>query len=266
MADNYALELNEGELARYRLMAEIARKSEAELWAAAGIGTGARIADIGCGPGAVTAVLGEIVGPSGSVFGVDGDPGTVEVARDNLRIAGLANCEVSVGSADNSGLPASDFDVVMIRHVLAHNGGREQSIVEHGTSLARPGGFVYVVDVDLTMGRLYPSDPDSEDMLDRYLQFLRSRGNNPQIGLALQSLQREAGLEPISFTGQLNIVPMLPRMGGPAWAARDAMLASGAASHADVERWGAALAKADRLPSPRLFFASMMIAIGRKAA
>ena len=45
----YALELDEREVERYRLMAEQARADEADLWALAGIGPGARVADVGGG-------------------------------------------------------------------------------------------------------------------------------------------------------------------------------------------------------------------------
>jgi hypothetical protein len=41
----YALELDEREVARYRMMADQARAAEADLWELAGIGPGARVAD-----------------------------------------------------------------------------------------------------------------------------------------------------------------------------------------------------------------------------
>src|SRR6476661_870840 len=51
-AHTYALLLSDAERARYRLMAERASSEEAQLWQQAGIRPGARVADIGCGPGA----------------------------------------------------------------------------------------------------------------------------------------------------------------------------------------------------------------------
>jgi hypothetical protein len=54
-----------------------------------------------------------------------------------------------VGRADDTGLPPHPFDVVMLRQVLAHNGGREHSIVGHLAQFARRGGHVYLVDVDM---------------------------------------------------------------------------------------------------------------------
>ena len=58
---DYALKLSEAELARYRLIAEAAPEMERDLWTAAGVVEGAVVADVGCGPGAVSVVLAELV-------------------------------------------------------------------------------------------------------------------------------------------------------------------------------------------------------------
>jgi ubiquinone/menaquinone biosynthesis C-methylase UbiE len=80
VAGGYALALDPAEVARYRLMAERARAVEAELWRVAGVRPGARVADVGCGPGALLPLLAAEVGPDGEVAGVDGDPGAVAAA------------------------------------------------------------------------------------------------------------------------------------------------------------------------------------------
>jgi 2-polyprenyl-3-methyl-5-hydroxy-6-metoxy-1,4-benzoquinol methylase len=79
-ADGYALRLTDAEIGRYRMMAEQARTAEADLWRLAGIGPGARVADLGCGPGALLPALAAEVGPTGHVTGVDGDPAAVGAA------------------------------------------------------------------------------------------------------------------------------------------------------------------------------------------
>jgi len=47
----YTYQLSEAELGRYRAMAAGALASEETLWTAAGIVPGARVVDLGCGPG-----------------------------------------------------------------------------------------------------------------------------------------------------------------------------------------------------------------------
>ncbi len=49
--DDYVLTLSEVERDRHRRMAGHAVEDEAAEWAAAGIAPGARVADVGCGPG-----------------------------------------------------------------------------------------------------------------------------------------------------------------------------------------------------------------------
>ncbi|MGI8686143.1 MAG: methyltransferase domain-containing protein [Acidimicrobiales bacterium] len=73
--------MSEQERGRYRFMAETALRLEREQWEAAGIVEGATVADIGCGPGAVSAVLAGLVGGTGRVLAVDGDPEAVAAAR-----------------------------------------------------------------------------------------------------------------------------------------------------------------------------------------
>jgi ubiquinone/menaquinone biosynthesis C-methylase UbiE len=128
---DYALALSEEEVARYLAMAARARQEEAPAWAAAGIVPGARVADVGCGPGAALLAMAEVVGPTGTVVGVDADADAVATAQRLIGSSGLEQASVAIGSAEDTGLPQDGFDVVVLRHVLAHNGGREQAIVRH---------------------------------------------------------------------------------------------------------------------------------------
>ena len=226
----YALKLTDEELTRYRFMAETALRMEADLWATAGIVQGAAVADVGCGPGAVSQVMARLVGPAGRVAGVDGDSGTVETARSLAGDAGMGNVAFSVGRADDTGLAPESFDTVMIRHVLAHNGAAEQSIVNHAASLVRPGGHVYLLDIDASAFRMRPEDPDFEDLNDRYYDWHARRGNDLSVGLRLGELLTGAGLELVEFEGRYQIFPVRPGMRAPAWAARESLLDAGMAT------------------------------------
>lgn len=138
MAD-YTLQLSDAEVQRYRMMAEAAVAAERGLWAGAGIIEGSVVADIGCGPGAVSVLLGGVVGSEGTVWAVDADPAALQFAAALAVRSGLRNVETVAGDAAATGLPPASLDVAMLRHVLAHNGGREQAIVDHLTGLVRPG-------------------------------------------------------------------------------------------------------------------------------
>jgi SAM-dependent methyltransferase len=259
---DYALALSEEEAGRYRLMAEMAVAQEAEDWAAAGIAAGAAVADVGCGPGAILAVLAERVGPSGPAMGVDRDPGAVHLAE--RAVLGFPQASAHVGDADDTGLPRGAFDVVMCRHVLAHNGGREQRIVDHLADLARPGGAVYLVDVDMTGFQFMPADP-ALDIHEYYLRFHALRGNDLSVGLRLPDLLAAAGLDVERHRSVTTVVRWPAGTRGPAWAAREAMVEDGVATYDDLARWDAAFDRRN-LDADAWMYVPVYVGIGRRPA
>lgn len=262
----YALRLTEDEIARYRLMAENARARESDLWRLAGIVPGARVADVGCGPGALLPALSEAVGEGGAVEAIDGDEDAVTAARGLVGAAGLANVRAGQGRAEDTGLEAGAFDAVMMRHVLAHNGGTAQQIVRHLASLLRPGGNLLLVDVDMTAMRLRPDDAAFADLMDRYSQFQLHRGAALQVGLHLDELLEGAGLEVLAYQGIADVVTLPTGVRGPAWAAREAMLSDGVVTQDELTAWGARFDAIEALGERTTLFAPRYLAVGRRPA
>jgi SAM-dependent methyltransferase len=262
-APDYALRLDPREVSRYQLMAEQARTAEADLWRLAGIVPGAHIADVGCGPGALLPVLAAEVGPGGLVTGVDADPAAVGAAR--ALTSGLPGVRVVEGRAAWTGLPAARFDVVMVRHVLAHNGGHEPEIVAHLATLLRPGGTLYLVDTFAPGVASVPEIDVLTEINDRYRSFHAARGNDLRTGSELGGWLRDAGLEVLDFRGRYQILPAPPGLRPPAWAARDAMLAAGIVTTADLDRWERALTELDDRPDRPTLFMPVFTALGRAA-
>ncbi|HEY3894449.1 MAG TPA: methyltransferase domain-containing protein [Pseudonocardiaceae bacterium] len=258
----YALRLSDDERARYRMMALRAREQEADLWQLAGLTPGAQVADVGCGPGAMAAVVAETVGPDGYVVGIDADEQAVQAAT--AALAGVSNAEVRSGRAEETGLADGSFDTVMLRHVLAHNGGAEQRIVDHLARLVRPGGRVYLVDMDLPSIGVFPSLPDVEQLMHRYLQWHAERGNDVRIGRRLAELGRAAGLAVEEFRGWFEIIKVPPGMRGPAWAARESLVADGLATDEDLARWTAAFDEIDSWTERPQFIGGAFAAVCRR--
>jgi len=259
------LQLSEAELARYRFMAESAAHMEGDLWAASGVRPGAVVADIGCGPGAVSVVLAGLVGPGGRVLAVERDPETVETARAVITRAGRANVSVTVGEANDTGIAPGSVDVVMLRHVLAHNGPLEDAIVAHAASLVRPGGSVYLADIYVDALAMRPSDPVA-DLTARYTEWHRQRGNDLATGLRLGELLQSAGLEVLDHQGRYQIFTPPPGFRPPAWAARDALVAAGLATADDLDRWTSTLERLDAAADRPTLFVPLFFASGRRPA
>jgi SAM-dependent methyltransferase len=262
----YPLELDQAEVDRYRMMAEAARQAEADLWEPAGIVPGARVADVGCGPGAMLPALAAAVGPDGRVVAVDADPEAVAAATALVAAAGLGNVAVREGRAEETGLEVGSLEVVMLRHVLAHNGGAEDAIVAHLASLLRPGGCLYLVDADGTAIRVIPKaeHPDLVELQERYLAFRAARGDDNAAGLRLAERLVRAGLELVEFRGCYVIREVSPGLRSPAWAAREAMVAAGVATAEDLRRWDRAFGTTAGCPAT--FFAPVFTAVGRRPA
>jgi ubiquinone/menaquinone biosynthesis C-methylase UbiE len=258
----YALQLSDAELARYRIMALAAREAETELWQLAGIVPGAAVADVGCGPGAMFPAVVESVGADGRVVGIDGVPTTVTQAQALVTANGWPNVTVQVGLADATGLPDGSFDAVMMRHVLAHNGPREQAIVNHLATLPKPGGHLYLVDIFGPAFYTKPEDPDVTELNEAYREFHAQQGNDLNVGTRLDDLVTAAGLELVAYRGWYNIIKPQGELRPPSWAARHAMVAAGVIAPDDLDRFEAALDRV--LAQGATIFAPLFGAVARR--
>lgn len=261
----YALTLSDDELRRYRLMAESARQTEQEYWQLAGLRPGVRVVDVGCGPGAMLAVLAATVAP-GDATGIDADPDAVEQARSWLARLAIGNARVLAGRAERTGLPPGTFDVAVLRHVLAHNGGHERDVVDHVATLVRPVGALLMLDIDATTSDAAPDHADLQDLSRRYATWHADRGNDLAVGRRLADLAAAAGLTTLRHDNLRARVTLPPGMRGPAWAARDALTDAGLATPADVARWDAAYAEVDARPERPDLTLSSWIAVCRTQA
>src|SRR5262245_59988076 len=66
---------------RLRVLGRVFQPTTLSLLERAGVGPGQHCLDVGCGGGDVTRDLAQLVGPSGSVVGLDVDPTKIELAR-----------------------------------------------------------------------------------------------------------------------------------------------------------------------------------------
>ena len=126
----------------------------------AGLKPGMHVADFGCGVGAMTRNLAEMVGPAGSATAIDPYELQLAQAADLCARCGLYNVSFWKADACNTGLPDRIFDLVYCRLLLIHLPDPPACLREMKRIL-RPGGIIFVEDEDLSWGGSTPaSAPD----------------------------------------------------------------------------------------------------------
>lgn len=109
------------------------------------INKGEQVLDIGCGAGVDTILAAIIVGPKGSVSGVDIVAGMIARAESNLQMMALDNVKFQQVSGEN--LPFSDdtFDVVISNGVINLIPDKEAALSEI-IRVLKPAGRLMVAD------------------------------------------------------------------------------------------------------------------------
>jgi ubiquinone/menaquinone biosynthesis C-methylase UbiE len=90
VTNTYQLGHSDPEVERLLLQGRLYNSHTEHALRLAGLGEGMRVLDVGCGPGDVSFVAAKLVGPTGSVVGVDAAPEVVELARTRAAEAGLS--------------------------------------------------------------------------------------------------------------------------------------------------------------------------------
>lgn len=159
----------------------------------AGISAGMRVLDLGCGVGDVSLLVASLVGPHGSVTGLDIDPHSLEIAAARAREEGYDHLSFEEGAIAGH-RPERLYDAVVGRHILIH-APDALDMIRHASLLALSGGILAFQEYDLS--RFLPSYPELP--LARRMQqlmtdlFIRATPH-ADIGLRLFWLLQEAGL------------------------------------------------------------------------
>jgi ubiquinone/menaquinone biosynthesis C-methylase UbiE len=113
----------------------------------AGVSSGERLLDVGCGPGRFVLAASAAVGSSGEVHGIDAAPQMIRVARRKAARAGV-NAQFHVGAFEEMPFEDGYFDVITNCLVMHHlpvevkrKGFREARRV------LKPGGRFVAVDI-----------------------------------------------------------------------------------------------------------------------
>jgi SAM-dependent methyltransferase len=202
----YSLGSSPAERDRLRRQSGELREHSALLLDRVGIAEGWRAIDLACGPSGILDLLADRVGPAGHVVGLDIEPANVALAREFAAERGLANVEVIQADARRTGFPSASYDLVHARTLLVNMPDPAAAVAEMAR-LARPGGWVAVLEPDVGGSVCYPPDPAWDRLTQIFLSAQQVDGADTFIGRRLPELLRRAGLAGIGVEAKADIYP-----------------------------------------------------------
>lgn len=107
---------------------------------------GARVVDVGCGAGTDALIAARLVGPGGTVIGVDMTAAMVERARQCVLSARAPNVRVEWGHAESLPIPDAWADVVVTNGVVSLTPDKRDTFREIARVL-KPGAELRISDV-----------------------------------------------------------------------------------------------------------------------
>jgi ubiquinone/menaquinone biosynthesis C-methylase UbiE len=192
---DYALGRTDEEYERLVEQAEVLRPLTERMLRAAGIDAGMRVLDVGCGLGDVSFLASELVGPGGSVVGIDLDGAALRFAEERRVARRTSNVEFRQGDA-RSIEGEHVFDAAVGRFILMFMNDPTAAL-RLIAGKVRPGGIVAFH--EWAAGML-PACASNLPVLAEFQTLLgrtfESSGAGLDTGAELYWWMRDAGLEP----------------------------------------------------------------------
>jgi arsenite methyltransferase len=109
---------------------------------------GEGVLDVGCGAGMDTLIAAQMVGPAGSVTGIDMTPEMAAKARRSAAEMGLDTVTIVEGSAERLPFADASFDVVISNGVIDLIPDKD-AVFSEIVRVLRPGGRIQLADVTI---------------------------------------------------------------------------------------------------------------------
>jgi ubiquinone/menaquinone biosynthesis C-methylase UbiE len=185
----------QSEQERLILQASILRPWTSDFFRDAGLSTGMRVLDVGCGLGDVSFLAAELVGPAGSVIGIDREQVAVERAGHRAKQVGLTGRVRFVHAAMDDFASQEVFDAVVGRYILVHLADPAATL-RHLANLVRPGGLLvfHELAIDPFSWGSFPEAPLWNWAYGLFAAAVSTAGILPDFGKRLVRTFLDAGL------------------------------------------------------------------------
>lgn len=195
---DYILGHSKEELERLERQATFFRATTRNLLMCAGITTGMRVVDFGCGAGDLAILLSELVGESGQVIAVDRAPKALEQAQHRMAAMGLKNVATMLGDENRLAevFQANKVDAVVGRLIMMHQKDVTAVLCKLVKSI-RPGGIVAFQESELDHCPIWtkPALPLMLKTWDWMSQAAMAAGIPGDVGIQLMRAFDQAGIQ-----------------------------------------------------------------------
>ena len=162
---------------------------------------GARLLDVGCGPGTITVDLARRVTP-GQVVGMDASPAIVGHAAGLAADEGVRNASFQVGNVYALDFPDSSFDIVHAHQVMQHL-ARPVAAMAEIRRVLRPGGVFAARDVDYGGVMIAPAIDGLSEWMRVYREVHYWNGGEPDAGRSLKAWALAAGFASVTSSASV---------------------------------------------------------------
>jgi ubiquinone/menaquinone biosynthesis C-methylase UbiE len=208
MNSDYAFQRTAEELERLRKQAEMWEPSTRRIFRKIGLSEGMHCLDVGCGPGAVMRLMGELVGPMGRVTGIDMDGNAGRNAIEMLQAttqSSFAFIERDLEAAAE--IPGGPFDLTYARLLITHLPD-PLAMLRKMFAWTRPGGYIVVQDYDARTWDLHPGleawDKYSEVLNGVFIHKDRSLGHKLPLHFVNAGIGKPDGTDVTGIIGSLE--------------------------------------------------------------
>jgi ubiquinone/menaquinone biosynthesis C-methylase UbiE len=194
LQENYTLGYSAEEHERLLLQGRMLEPATRRVFHAVGLQPGRTCLDIGCGPGAVMQLMGELVGPSGEVTGIDRDAKAGREAVERLQATGTSRyrfIEADMDDIDEIG--GEQFDLTFSRLAILY--ARDPvALLRKMYRWTKPGGCIAIQEYHVRTINLYPKLEACSELMRIYLETFERTGRDLEFAFKLPIYFVEAGI------------------------------------------------------------------------
>ena len=194
MRDDYVLGHSPEEYERLRRQSQVLEPATRRIFQSIGLRPGWRCLDVGCGPGDGMRLMGELVGPAGSVTGLDRDGKAGCEALERLRAAGTSRyhfIEANIESVDQIGDLLFDLTFARLAFLFVRN---PIAALRKMYSWTKPGGYIVIQDYHVRTINLHPKLEACSELIDVIIETCERSGQDMEFAFKLPTYFVDAGI------------------------------------------------------------------------